>query len=298
MEPKKHHYIPRFYLSRWAADDGRLVEFSKPYKGIVKPKRVHPAGTGYEDNLYGFAWSSGSQPQALEKVFFGPVDTKAAEALAMIEAGISEHEWAPPYRSAWTRFILSLLLRTPEDLATLKAEVKSDWLKELPGLDEKYAAAKGPTDPPTLAEYLEMQQPEFYARSAYRILPGLIDHYGIGSVINGYTWRLLTFSDAAPELLTSDRPLWMTPTILEQNAFLIMPIGPKRAFAASLNPHIQYNDEVSLARTLNLFSASYARKYVYARSDAALNFVVENMGTKQWPSLIERLIQYRRNHSK
>ena len=45
----KHHYIPVFYSSEWAGPDG-LCEF-RPYDA-VKPKRVHPDGTGYLRGLY------------------------------------------------------------------------------------------------------------------------------------------------------------------------------------------------------------------------------------------------------
>jgi hypothetical protein len=56
---EKHHYIPQFYLNRWAGTDGRLCEYSRPYD-IVKPKFVHPSGTGYERGLYPRACRSGS----------------------------------------------------------------------------------------------------------------------------------------------------------------------------------------------------------------------------------------------
>lgn len=50
--PHKHHYVPQFYLAQWAtAADDRLCEYSRPYDE-VKPKRRHPAETGYIDRLY------------------------------------------------------------------------------------------------------------------------------------------------------------------------------------------------------------------------------------------------------
>ena len=47
----KHHYSPVFYSKEWAGPDRRLCEYSRPFK-LVKPKRVHPDGTGYERGLY------------------------------------------------------------------------------------------------------------------------------------------------------------------------------------------------------------------------------------------------------
>ena len=48
---EKHHYLPVFYLKEWAGPDGRICEYSRPYD-VVKPKRVHPGGTGYVRGLY------------------------------------------------------------------------------------------------------------------------------------------------------------------------------------------------------------------------------------------------------
>jgi hypothetical protein len=47
----KHHYIPKFYLKRWAAANGRLTEYSRPFQR-VEPRWTHPDGTGYERGLY------------------------------------------------------------------------------------------------------------------------------------------------------------------------------------------------------------------------------------------------------
>lgn len=124
--------------------------------------------------------------------------------------------------------------------------------------------------------------------------PKLIDHSGIGTLINNFTWRRLDFSEAAPKLLSSDRPVWMTPTLGERDAFIIMPIGPRAAFVAQSDLATRFTDEVTLANALNSFSVGYAKKFVYATSDAPLEYVSKHMGTKKWPSLIEQFARFRR----
>ncbi|RWO35013.1 MAG: DUF4238 domain-containing protein [Mesorhizobium sp.] len=79
--PKKHHYIPVFYLKRWAGEDGRLCEFSRPYDHRVKPRRTHPAGTGYEENLYSMQGFEPELAQQIEERFFKFTDSLAADAL-------------------------------------------------------------------------------------------------------------------------------------------------------------------------------------------------------------------------
>jgi hypothetical protein len=39
---KKNHFVPCFYSSLWAGEDGKLCEYSRPYER-VKPRRKCPA---------------------------------------------------------------------------------------------------------------------------------------------------------------------------------------------------------------------------------------------------------------
>jgi hypothetical protein len=123
---KKHHYMPVFYRKRWAGADGRICEFSKPYENTLKPKRVHPAGTGYVSSLYEMKGLKDELKDQFEALFLSPVDSKAADALSIMEKDDSAHIWNSEERSAWTRFLLSLLMRMPEDIRDLKAYVVAD----------------------------------------------------------------------------------------------------------------------------------------------------------------------------
>jgi hypothetical protein len=49
----KHHYIPVFYTKGWSGQDGRVCQYSRPFQfREVKPRRVHPDGTGYIRTRY------------------------------------------------------------------------------------------------------------------------------------------------------------------------------------------------------------------------------------------------------
>jgi hypothetical protein len=43
--PRKHHFKPVFFLSRWVGRDGRLCEM-RLINGKVVSKRKHPQNTG------------------------------------------------------------------------------------------------------------------------------------------------------------------------------------------------------------------------------------------------------------
>jgi hypothetical protein len=118
---EKHHYIPVFYLKEWAGTDGRVCEYSRPFKA-VRPRRSHPDGTGYERGLY--TVKDPRVGEYIEHVFLKITDDAAARVLRMLKA-LQEQEivWTSETRSAWSRFILSLMVRIPEHVKRIAAEV-------------------------------------------------------------------------------------------------------------------------------------------------------------------------------
>src|SRR4051812_43422365 len=111
--PKKHHYLPEFFMQRWANDQGNVTEYRRPHKDLVVKQR-HPAATGYMFELYSNKNKADPvERQALELVFMQKVDALAAEALAYLEAEGSKPKDAD-LQSAWSRFLMSLMHRSPE----------------------------------------------------------------------------------------------------------------------------------------------------------------------------------------
>ena len=112
--PEKHHYIPVFYLKRWADKDGdgRLCVYSRPYDR-VKANRKHPDATGYEDDLNAIRGADAETEGHLEGRFFLRADNDAARALDILETGRGDLMDAR-LRSAWSRFMTTLLHRNPE----------------------------------------------------------------------------------------------------------------------------------------------------------------------------------------
>src|SRR5688572_15150668 len=101
-EPIDHHYLPIFYLTRWAGIDRCVCRFSRPYGKEVKAKRVVPRGTGFEPRLYEARGLSPDRAQAMEKDFMSKLDTMAAEALELLESGLPEKDWTSRHRSSWS----------------------------------------------------------------------------------------------------------------------------------------------------------------------------------------------------
>ena len=294
--PVKHHYLPVFYLNRWTGADGRLCQFSRPHNDVVS-HRKHPTQTGYVKRLYELPGLQPEEAQRIEQGFMQGVDSLAAEALAMLEEDNPRITRESKPRSAWSRFIMSLLMRTPEDVAALKSGIAEEWMRNIPQLEANYAVKRGPADPATLEEFLAQREPENIERWAMSLAPHLIDHRKIGELLNNMRWLVRRIASDTGEFLTSDRPVVMSWTLTEQNAYLFLPIGPKAMFVAvndvETQRMVEERDPAEQVEAINRFVVGRAIKYVYARDDKVLHYVRKHMGTLPRKTLIEKLAERR-----
>jgi hypothetical protein len=157
----------------------------------------------------------------------------AAKALDIIEADVEKLWNDAERRSAWSLFLMSLMMRMPEDLAALTQIAEDKWKRDLPSLREKYAANRLPDHPETIEEFIEKEDPEFIGRWVMDDLPELTQHERMGQTLNAMRWSAVVKPDDAPPFLTSDRPLFMSKTFSEPECYLTLPIGPHRLFVAT-----------------------------------------------------------------
>jgi len=292
--PLRHHYLPEFYLSRWCAEDGKLCQLTKLDDGRVIPNRRSPKQTGFADRLYEIEGLPPEQAQRVESGFMRTLDTRASEALHALESDDPRMTRDSKLRSSWSRFILSLMLRDPHSIRALKAGVATQWKSAMLDLEPRYLAARRPTDPETLAEFLVQDRRSTDSR-AMELAPRLIDHSGIGEVLNNMRWLVKRITSEKGEFITSDRPVFSTWTITEPDAFIFLPIAPKTVFVAvndiETQRKIEARDPAELVTSLNMMVTGRAVKFAYARDDTLLPFVQQHMGTRQRPTFVEQLAQ-------
>ncbi|WP_141700937.1 DUF4238 domain-containing protein [Mesorhizobium sp. SEMIA 3007] len=293
-EPKKHHFMPVFYLKNWVEDrdEGRLVQFSRPYGDLVKPKRMHPEGTGYIDRLYAKQGLPDDVAFNFETAFLSPVDSKAADALRVMLHDSPIAGWKPGMRWAWARFMLSMMFRMPEDIHRLKANVRSDWL-HVPGIAEDYLKIRRETDPTTFAEYVKAADESFFEEAAMGIGRELMDHAKIARVMVRMRWSIVDLDRADHELLTSDRPLVATNQLHLPTSQILMPVGPRRLFVAvgdrAANMDLRRLSHNKLVSMVNREVVGNASTFVFGANDRQLVFVQNRMGKDKKPSQLERL---------
>jgi Protein of unknown function (DUF4238) len=212
-------------------------------------------------------------------------DNGAPRVLQMLKLR-KEIEWASDTRSAWSRFIVSLLIRNPECVRRLAADVVGFFDLDNKELNDRYRAIKRPEEPETYAEHIARAGHPAGQASAMA-MQRIIDSPRMGGHLNKMLWSVVWFESTRRTLLTSDRPIIMTNALVEPGAHLALPIGPRMLFVAATTEQTEHMIKGIGPRRLlehvNDRVASQAVKYVWGVDDSQLRFVENRLG-KMEPS--------------
>lgn len=282
----RHHYIPEFYLKRWCAGNGKLVEFSRPFGETVKPKRVSPKATGFMDRLYALEGLPGVISAAVEHEFFRPVDSEAAIVLNKMEAGQTSFDARE--RAAWTQFLISLVFRHPESIAATKVRLFDSLAETTVDAERRWRRTRQLGDPRTLREAMlrEIERnPVRVARQAIELIAALTSSERIGKGLYRMLWGSMRMPLTVPALLTSDRPLHWFGGLEDTDCHILLPTGPKSIFWAvntrEMAVMLTTQPRETIARFVNEHTVRRARRFVYGLGDSHLIYVQKYMGTGQ-----------------
>ena len=207
--PRDHHYLPQFYLERWA-NDGRVFRYVRPQgpDGALHGKWKAPKAIAYERDLYHLPdVSDPAESQHLELKFFQKIDDQAAVALRKLD---HSHHGSAEDRVALSRFMVSLLHRSPSRLSAIRSEL-SERIDDAPFRD-------------LTGEELERG----IKATANRLLEMLVKNADAQSVVSKFKTYKIDVSKSSRSLLTSDRPITLSAQLVSSDAFMIMPYAPDR----------------------------------------------------------------------
>ena len=276
--PKKHHFIPKFYLKRWTGTDGKLCEFCRR-RQLVETRRCYPSATGYEENLYMIDHVPPEESQVVEQRFMSRVDQDASNALNVLLAG---GQLDGKLINGWSRFLMSLLQRSPERVARIKEKARQAYADEMPKHEALYLELRKPSDPQTFEEYRAKTDAESTARLAGRMLQDFSDLPNLGRCLNNMIRSVVTIHRSCRELLTSDMPVIRSNGLGRRDAFLILPVSPGHLFVSTndRDVHNSISHEMQtggLLERINDQVVKQSHKYVYGVDDKQLRFVESHL---------------------
>lgn len=293
----RHHFLPEFYLKRWAREDGRLVEYKKPHGDTVKARRTHPKGTGFIFRLYAIEGLPDDVAHEMESGFLSPVDSRAAQALSAMQ---EDTELSEAQRLAWAAFVATLLSRMPEDMELVKRIIRDLNQTVIPGFQPTFERLKPENETRTFQQMTD----EVIERSSQRAVNFARRIMSNDRLIRGIAameWSILSSKNSDFEFLTSDRPVVYTNVLGNDQFHMVLPVGPRQVFIAAkmrqLIDQIRGAGENALVAATNTHVVGAAHNYVYGTDDRQLRFVQNRMGKAKVPTLIERLRDLHREQS-
>jgi hypothetical protein len=275
---KDHHYVPRGYLKRWATGaDGKLCAFYYHPKGLTFARQT-PAQTGYKRHLY----TATLNPQfsdRLEREFMSKVDDDASKLLDLLTGGPIP-ELDAKQRDGWTRFLMSLMYRSPEGVAKLGekfAEILARTPIDItPEMRAEYAEKRIPEHPESLEDYLAMMRPRDVELGTLMSIANVSNLEGPGTKINAMEKRVLHLEASKREFLTSDRPLIMSAGLDDPTCFLMLAIGPRHLFVAAhtkerIGQILDHVESGAVTKFNNQGVCERAERFVYGTDSSQLN---------------------------
>lgn len=254
--------------------------------------------TGGQDSLYELKSVARENAQWIEMGPMWEIDTYGSQALDLLEGG-NLASMSKKERSNWSRFLMSMMMRGPNDIDLIRKNYAAEWQKGIPEIIEKLQKSEN-----NITRSLADRVPEMLAADgplmadwALEMVVGLMEHTGMGGLLNNLIWMVRDVPEGVPELLTSDRPIMASYTMILHDDYIIVPIGPRRLFLGVTTPETEYlvsqYDIATQVAHVNQSIVGQAQEYVYGTDDAQLVFVREHMSKRPRASLFERLVKFR-----
>jgi hypothetical protein len=296
--PWRHHFIPEFYLSEWTSDhDGLLERFRRSADGVVRSRRLPPAGLGWHPDLYRAPgeYSDPWDAQALETDFFSPLDNAAQRCMARLNSNDLD-AWSSQQRTEWVMFLLGLFHRQPEHLAATKVKLREIYGQSVPDIQRRYRQVRGPDDPLLFEDWERERSLGYLDAAAFRLLPSTIDNKKVGEFIINTQWGVIDLAGSDYPLLMSDNPIIFRPLKLDMGHIAI-PISPYKLFLACEDKHLfaylKGEGPKKIVRAANHVVVGNANTFVGAIDRGSEAYIVKHFGARRLGSLATGFAQPR-----
>jgi hypothetical protein len=177
-------------------------------------------------------------------------------------------------KTAWSRFLMSLLVRHREALEEIKKRLRVN-------VQDVYRQRRKPDEPERFEDNEESSSSEELGRLHGSLLVDLVQDSKLARSWNRMVWSIVKFANLDNELLTSDRPVVMNGFPLA-GPHVCLAVSPSQIFFASEtkddHERLKAISPARVAETMNEAVTKQAVKFVYARTDGQLRFVENRLG--------------------
>lgn len=274
--PKKHHYVPEFYLKRWAGEDRKVSDFRR-FEGKLVHRRRFPSETGFEIELYSVRnHTDPEKRQIIEKRLMSRIDNGASHSLEYMEA-TGKAPTDSVHRNAWTTFLLSLIHRSPMQVERLRKSIAANRDEVLKSLAPRYPELRQDTDPETFEEYLANDDGTIDEGSLLPLMQNLMSSKLVGTALIQMTWGIMRFNLPKHGFLTCDIPIMLSNGLGHRDSFVMLPTSPNTIFiAAARKPIIDSfvsQDAKIFERGINDAVVQQAQQVVISQNTTQRRFI-------------------------
>lgn len=287
-KPRKHHYVPQFYLSGFAAqpDSSRLYVLDKEARRSY-PSRINDAAC--ERDFYIMEVEDEGDPFAVEK-FFSTIEAGGAEALRFI----ADHRSVPEGElyGKFIAFLAVMTIRGPGVVDIIEkpfARIIKSMLWYATDSKEAYEKFMADGDPDGKAQVQGMtyeQARDFLRSDKYTVSMGQNFKLRLlftilepaEPLLAARNWSVVAADDGAPDFICSDRPstlCWTTPmpgpfgpALGMANTTAMFPLSRRTALLGFFEK-IEVPSRVGSRAVgiVNSYTATFAKRFVYSGSD-------------------------------
>jgi hypothetical protein len=235
QESRNHHFVPKLLLRPWLVQEANGYRNLWGYWWNAERRRLVQKRRGLNsfccqiDLLSLQAHHLGRD--AIERFFFGEIDTKAAIARdTLVDSG--PHGLSGDQRCDFARLLLSLDIRRPKIVNDLRAKGQKHLAHELDTDLEILAAMRkaGIHEPPS--SYVENQLGWCLQDRALLVIQKLVDNPAVGQRLINAHWYIRHLGADDGTFVLADRPLIRIHGYDRPGATWILPLAPKVAFLA------------------------------------------------------------------
>lgn len=263
----QQHYVPEFLLKQWhSGADKKLTQFQW-MRGALLAEQFTAKAVAKEPHLYSQRMHEPTPNVTLERDFMGPhIDDPAAvvhkEILANGHEKLTNQE-----RYAWSRFLLSLLVRTPEMIDFMRRAGRQLMASAMDEQPDGMLHLRQEDPQGSLREWAEVNRPHLLEDVGVRTLPAVLTSPELNHAIVSSGWSTVSLADSNVDALIADNPVVYLGDIKQGFSFML-PISPGVAFVVASYPkdssRVLEMPRTGLTKSVNRHLVKHARRYVYA----------------------------------